>query len=321
MKKKVYNVILKPKTKFMNTKQENKFNMYLAVKAFLLSKIGELKGLPNFMTFLNEFQDYISKIQITLERQALDESGVAKTKTALKLKLALLAADNTRRIYAYALFINDRVLSTEMQISQSKLEIKSDENLTRFAEAIFSRAKSHLIDLAPYGITADTLDVFRSAIDDFTGSMSNPRINNTESKLNTQQMAGYFTGVEKSLEQIDALIDILRNAQPDIFNAYIQSRKTIDYGTRTIAVRGIIIDAITKIGLKGVVLAFMNADEKNTAVKLVKKTAAKGGFNIKSLAEGIYRIKISKVGYVDQVITVTVNKGELCKIKMEMIRI
>ena len=305
----------------MNTKQENRLNMYLAVRAFLLSKRGELERLPNFAIFLNEFQNYIVKIQTALRQQSFDESGVTKSKKALKRDLALLTADNARRIYAYALFINDHVLSTETQIPQSKLEIKSDEKLIEIAKGIFDRATLHFNDLASYGITVDTQEIFRRAIDEFTDAMPKPRINDTESKRITQQMASYFVGAAKMLEQIDALMELLHNSEPDIYNAYIQARKTIDYGTRKIAVRGLIIDAITKIGLRGVSLLFINTDEKSLVPVLLKKTSTKGGFNIKSLAEGIYQIKLSKVGYVDQIITITVNKGELCKINVEMIRI
>jgi hypothetical protein len=305
----------------MNTKQENRLNMYLAVNLFLLPNLERLASLPNFTTSLNAFQNFIALIQSAIEKQVFDKSGVAKSKQELKQNLALLAGDNARKLYAYALFINDRVLSTEMQITQNKLEKKSDTMLMKSAEGIFNRVALYLNDLTPYGITADSQLLLRNAIDDFTESMPKPRLNSTESKLITRQMAEYFIGAEKWLEQLDALIEILRNSEPDIYNSYLQARKTVDYGTRSNAVRGIIVDAITKIGLKGVTINFVIANEKSLQPALVKKTAAKGGFNIKSLAEGIYQIKLSKVGYVDQVITITVNKGELCKVNVEMSRI
>jgi hypothetical protein len=47
---------------------------------------------------------------------------------------------------------------------------------------------------------------------------------------------------------------------------------------------------------------------------IVKKTAAKGKFNIKSMPEGTYTVTITKPGYKDQVVTVSVVSGELAKL-------
>ncbi|MCX6236497.1 MAG: hypothetical protein NTY07_02880 [Bacteroidia bacterium] len=148
-----------------------------------------------------------------------------------------------------------------------------------------------------------------------------PRLSEADSKEITRQLTGHFVGADKSLMQIDALIEILRNSDPNTYKAYKLARKTIDYGTRSIAVRGKIIDAITKEGVKGVIIGFLNADGTSLVSPIVKKTADKGGFNVKSLAEGIYKLKLTKVGYVDQMITITVTSEELCNIKVEMSKI
>ena len=49
-----------------------------------------------------------------------------------------------------------------------------------------------------------------------------------------------------------------------------------------------------------------------------KKTAAKGGFLIKSLAEGEYTVTISKVGYQTLEIPVVVSSSELCEINASL---
>ena len=95
----------------------------------------------------------------------------------------------------------------------------------------------------------------------------------------------------------------------------------MNYGIRTVAVRGFIIDAITRIGIKGVIITYMNADGSAMQPALVKKSATKGGFIVKSLAEGIYQIKLTKIGYRDLLMTGTVVNGELCNIKAEMIKL
>jgi hypothetical protein len=44
---------------------------------------------------------------------------------------------------------------------------------------------------------------------------------------------------------------------------------------------------------------------------LTKKTAEKGGLQVKSLSAGTYLVTIKKVGFADQVVTINVNDGEM----------
>jgi hypothetical protein len=305
----------------MNKYQENRLNMYLAVKAFLLTKQTILGTLPNFTAFFTAFQELLAAIQILLEKQSFNKKGLTDSKRELKLNLSTITGDNARKLYAYALYINDHVLIAEMRITPSKLEIKSDSKLVEIAEGVYNRVTLHLADVAPYGITAATQLVFRTAIDNFATAMSKPRLSGTESKEITRQLANDYIDADKLLTQVDALVEIIRNSDPNTYKAYKLARKTIGYGTRSMALRGKIIDAVTRVGIKGVIVTFLNGEGANLVPAVVKKTAAKGGFNVKSLTEGIYKLKLTKVGYADQLITTTVNNGELCKIHVEMLKL
>lgn len=53
---------------------------------------------------------------------------------------------------------------------------------------------------------------------------------------------------------------------------------------------------------------------------LTKRTADKGGFNIKSLPEGIYSVNVKKNGYKPQVLTLAVNDGELNELNIEIVK-
>ncbi len=53
----------------------------------------------------------------------------------------------------------------------------------------------------------------------------------------------------------------------------------------------------------------------------MKKSAVKGGFNIKSLAAGVYTVTVKKLGFADQVITVTVMDGEMCEVNVQLTRV
>ena len=149
--------------------------------------------------------------------------------------------------------------------------------------------------------------------------MTKPRLSDAEAKEITRKLAEDFKSAEKKLTEIKAVMEIIRLPDPATYNAFKLACKVLGYGTQSYAVRGMITDANTKAGLKGVTVAFLNEDGTDLQPAMVKKSAAKGGFNVKSLAEGIYKLKLTKVGYNDQMITITVNSGELCRINIEMI--
>ncbi len=56
----------------------------------------------------------------------------------------------------------------------------------------------------------------------------------------------------------------------------------------------------------------------STESELVKKTAEKGGFNIKGLATGTYQVTLKKAGYADQVATISVSDGEMTELKISL---
>lgn len=299
----------------------NRLNMYLAVKAFLLSKLGFFTNLPFFTDIFNDFKAFIAAIQAEIGKQSFDPKGLTKTKQELKQKLASITGDNERKIYAYALHFKDNLLMAEMKITQTALDASSDARLKEIAEGIISRATLHLTDLTPYGITAATQLVLRVAIDDFANAIPNGSLNDIELAQSTQKLAAGFKNAELKLEEIKAIAEILRMTGPDVYKAFVRATKVTELGTHSIAVRGQVTDLITKEGISKVTIKFLNADGSELQPALLKKSAAKGGFNVKSLAEGIYLVKLTKVGYTDLTITITVVSGEQCKINAVMNKI
>jgi hypothetical protein len=54
---------------------------------------------------------------------------------------------------------------------------------------------------------------------------------------------------------------------------------------------------------------------------LMKKTAAKGGFYVSSLAAGTYKVILQKVGYAEQSQTIFVNDGELTTMNVQLTKV
>jgi hypothetical protein len=307
----------------MKTILQNKYKMYLAIKEFFATWLAVLNLLPHFTEFHTAFLNDLQEIQNLSEQQLFNSKGNGMRLKRQKLKLALIdsAGGVADKLYAYALFIKDQILQNEVHYTPSTMKISSDVTVLKWSKGIYERAELHFSEAAPYGINEATLADFRNALGEFETSMPMQRISTTNQKLNTALLAEHFTKIDESVMQIDALIRILISTQPILCATYDLRRKILNYGTRSIAVRGLVTDSVSKIGIKGVTIAFLNADGSSLQPAIIKKSATKGGFNIKSFNEGVYLIKMTKVGYNDLTSTHTIVNGELCKIFAEMIKI
>jgi len=300
-----------------------KYDTYLALKDFFATWAAILNRLPHFTEFYAIFLDELKMIEELSEQQLFDKRGhgVNIKRKELKLELIKLATQNADKLYAYALFIKDQVLQTELHYSVSTLKQGADAIVLKWSKGIYDRSELHLSEIAAYGITDETQLTFKNLISEFELLIPSQRINSTEKKLITVQLAEHITNIELALDHIDALVKILTPTEPALCTTYEMRRKILNYGNRSIAIRGLIIDAITRIGIKGVTITFLDADGRPLQPAFVKKSAEKGGFNIKSFAEGIYQIKFTKIGYKDLIVTNNIVNGELCKINVEMVKI
>jgi uncharacterized membrane protein len=205
--------------------------------------------------------------------------------------------------------------------------------LRDYAQGLYDRAQANLTALADYGIAEATQTALQNAIASFVHSIPKPRLGITEKKQSTIQLATNFEVADDALNNIDTIIDIIKVAQANFYNGYKNARKIVLTGTNSLTLKGFVTDATTGEPIKGVTLNFCpecaEPTQKAAAngisaakeeIVLTKKTAEKGGFNIKTLPEGIYRVTIKKNGYQEQVVTVTVNDGELGDLNVELMK-
>jgi hypothetical protein len=117
----------------------------------------------------------------------------------------------------------------------------------------------------------------------------------------------------------------------NFYNEYRTTRKIIDTGTGSLALKGTATELQSGEPVQNATFTFqpatagqlkaMNSSATgkiNGNSPIVKKTAAKGIFNIKSMPEGTYTVTITKPGYKDQIATVSVVNGELANLDVEL---
>jgi len=312
----------------MKSRQESKLSMYLAVNDYLTTNAAVVNPLPNYSGYSAAFWCAIGLIQSNSEQQMFDKSGLKVNKDQLRSTVGMLAMDASRKLQAYARYANNQLLLSETKYAESDLKNANDHELRDMVQGLYDKAQGNLAALTAYGITDATQSALLNAINGYVAAIPKPRVGRTETKQSTQQLAAAFADADSALESIDATVEIVKLLQPNFYNGYKSVRKLISTGRSKLAVKGLVTDLLSGEPLKKAILTFA-ADGNGSVAKsatsgtppnplLVKKTADKGGFVVKSLPAGSYTVSCSKPGYAGQTATLTVADGELSDLRMQL---
>lgn len=312
----------------METKQKGKTKMYLGVKDCLLANAAITATLPNFAGYFTAFQNGLTLIQVNNEQQGFDKAGIATSKSKIKKNLMTLTIDASHKVLAYAVFTNNVVLQKEIRYTESMLKRFGETDLRDIAQGVYDRTQTNIAALNVYGITAATQTAFQAAIIAFTNAIPKTRAGIIEKRQSTKQIESAIQTTDAALKNIDLLVEIVKLTQPAFYMSYKLNRKVIDKGHSSLVLKGGITDAETgKPILAASVLiqnqvntmalkteSFVNADLPLITVK----TAMKGGFFVKKLADGYYTVTIKKNGYQDLVTNVIITRGEVTLLDVKL---
>ncbi|NVO08786.1 MAG: carboxypeptidase regulatory-like domain-containing protein [Bacteroidales bacterium] len=308
----------------MTGQEENRLSMYLTFKDYQASYTTITDPLPNYKENSVIFLSTVRQIQSFAGQQKVSKKGVTIGKNQLKETLTVMSADYFRKMGVYARFSNNAVLAQEVNISESKIRQAADTAVRDYAQIAYDCAQPIVATLANYGITAATQTQLLAAINAYNDSIGKPGAARTEGGQTTAQLKELFKTADAALANMDAAVEIVRLTHVNFYDGYHKARRIINKGAGSLAVRGMVTDAATGAPLGGAVVTF-TLDDGGAKVKsvkdepdVVKKSAVKGGFNIKSLLAGVYTVTIKKPGYADQVTTITVTDGEMSEFNIQL---
>jgi hypothetical protein len=312
----------------MTSLQESRLSMFMAVRDFLTANATITATLPNYAGYFTAVQNGITSIQTIREQQEFDKTGITENKNQLKVTLVAQAIDISRKVVAYATVVNNTVLLEEVRYSESDLKRSPDTILKDRCQVIYDRANANVAALATYGVTAAILTNLQTAITNYNAAIPKPRLGINDKKQATIQLSNLLDTVDSNLYKIDTLVEIVRTSQLNFYNSYKNTRKIVSTGVGSLALRGTAIDIQSGDPVTNATFTFSQNGGTSKAASasasgngnghIVKKTAAKGNFNIKSMPEGNYSVTVTKPGYKDKVVTVSVTDGELCDLEVEM---
>jgi len=302
----------------MTTKQLSKLNMFIAVRNFVLSKEPIAGQIPNFISFFGILQTQISAIQSLSKLQGEDKTGITIDKNVLKKNLITITADNSRRITAYAKFAGNFTLLKEAQAYESKLSTVSGAALINFAQSVFDKATANLDKLADYGVTAETQKEFNNIIIAYNSALATPRNSRAAVRNITKMLNEAFTAADEAVKNMDYAVGIIKLKQPEFYNEYKTNRIIVDLNGGRLAMKVSTKDLGNGKPVKGVLFTFSSEGNEAGTGKIVKKTTEKGNFQIKSMPAGSYNVSVSREGYKEKELKVSVSEGQRTELQVEL---
>ncbi len=302
----------------MKNMQENKLSMYLTVREFLTNHSDITANLPEYSNNFNNFVEATGFIQVLSGVQKTGRKGITDRKNQLRTELRVLVADYARKLIAYAKLTGNLELQQEVHFSESTIRMAADTAVLDYAQIVMQKAGDNLASLTAYGINEATQNTLGSLMESYQNAIGKPGASRAESTQITQQLSDYFKKADEFLYHMDSAVEVVRLPEPVFYHAYRNARKIIDNGTGSLAVKGFVTEQSSGEPVKGATLLFsplgvdgaMRAAGAMVSNGILKRTAQKGGYNIKSLPEGMYQVVVKKVGYEDQVVQVAVAAGE-----------
>ena len=310
----------------MNAKQENHLRMYYGVKQYADGPIGIIDKIPFFeMAYVPFVEAYEGILEFRVVQEG-DKTGVSMDKKALRKQLEAVCLQLSVQLQAIAGVTKSQSLAKEAKYTASDLVRARTLRIKGIAELLHGLATEHLSDLAVYEVTTASLADFMALILKYGSSISQPRLTIDQKANATSRIKELMAVAEEKLGLLDTLVEAVKGKFPAFHDGYVRARKVVNLGSGGLALRVNAEDAggqpLANVTFK--ILSHHSEghliDREGALLRplLIKRTAKKGGFYVRNMAEGRYKALVGKLGYQEQELDFYVLGGELADLKVKL---
>lgn len=212
---------------------ENKLMMLKAVLNLLKQNSEKLSIIPALTGMVEKLTTLISEIETLRQVTEGDRTGITAEKRAQEELLIDRTYEVSSALYAMASAGDDNVLQNKVDFTESDLDAERGNDLVATCTSVIALARENLEGLADYGITEAEVTELESQNAAFSESLPDHRVSVSERKAANQKMKAVFGDADELLnDQIDRLMVRIDRTSPDLFAAYTNARKLVNYGIR-----------------------------------------------------------------------------------------
>ena len=301
----------------MTTLQIQKLRMYIALRILLRANPAILAKLPNANELLTALDNAIAEIQANdlLKKQTANE--IKEIINASRANLTRDILSTSRKIQAYADYKKDKALLKDTKYTDSSLLGLSDVELVQIAKSLYGKVNLYLKELEPYELTAETQKALMNDITLYETSSPQLDAKNREQKNITAAIVENYKTADGIVASLDKQVEIVHDTEPAFYKEYRTTRK-VEVPKDVVQVVAKITDAQTGAGIPNATVTLTQTDA--TADPIVKQSAEKGGFQVKTITPGIYTVTVVKLGYLTQTLSIIITGDEPYDLVVKMVK-
>jgi len=301
----------------MTNLQIQKLRMYIALSILLKENPAILAKLPNGTKLLTALDNAIADIQANNLRQQESDRILREQLEELRKNLVNNIIVTSRKMQALADDKKSNALLKDIKFTKTDLANISDIELVQIAKKLHETVNLYLAELEAYELDAETQKTFLADITIY--ETTTPKLDNwqRDQKEITNILRVNYKTADEIVASIDKQVEIVHDSEPEFYKKYKTTRK-VDVPVDVVQLVAKITDAERGAGVPNATVTFTLND--STAEPIVKQTAEKGGFQIKTIASGIYTVKIQKIGYETQTLTITLPGDEPYSLNVKLVK-
>lgn len=196
--------------------------------------------LSNHSPLFSQLEDLVlghQRLQLGIQQigqyrqvQETDNSGLTEVKIDLRANVITQVLQLSAALKSYANATNDKELKTKANYSKSDLIQSADPVLYDIGILLVNLAVPLQPALSKYFVTPEKLNEMNSLLADFNAAIPQKRVANSMSKVSTLNISVVFNSMSKMLkEEMDVLMLLFEQAEPDFYKAYKNARSIVGY--------------------------------------------------------------------------------------------
>lgn len=298
----------------MKKPQFSKLQTAITLYDFLMENPEILNEIPNNETILNQVKTDIEQIQ-THNKQQNETTYLSEQKEQSRLTLNEQMEFVSSKMVVYADDKNDAKLMSLVKYTPSEIKQYKESEIQLEANSLYELANTHLRELGPYKLNAETQEKFFGARTSYAKMIPNTDIERQSQKNLTSQLVQDFDKLSKTLDKLDLRVNMIKTEEPVFYSDYYALRK-LHITHSSLALQAFITDTDTEAPIPNACVVF----SKEGKVVLTKTTSEMGAFRVALLEPGIYSVTVSKIGYADMTLTVILPGDETYKLEVKMLK-
>lgn len=217
----------------LNKHQENKLSTYEGVLNILKDNEDKTSTVTGFSESVTELDSVVSKIKLKAAEKADATSGKTAAKYLAEDGLISALLPVSASLVILGRREKDMTLKEKATVTESGLRRMRDTELSTKANSIYELAASRATDLQARGVTAEKLTALKAKIETYDQTLSARESSVSERMGASQSLVDLFKEADSLLdEEVDGLMEHVRDDYPQFYNEYFAARMIKDAGTR-----------------------------------------------------------------------------------------